>query len=927
MSFDFRLVLGLAVLSWGLVAAMISHAETAHSHPRLYFARQDLPRLVTLGAVTPRYLAETSFAVTYFGDKEIVYPLPPQQPGPIENPPGFDPQFGHYPYWTSMSRQVQTRLEALAVSYAATADTQYARRAIDYMLALAGWSTWSDPDYSSRTCLDTCHLTMGVALAYDVCFDAMSPEERDQIHDALCRLGLDELDQDASQRLEHNLQMLRNAALGIGGLAVLPERPQAWDYLDTAKDFFRWWLDLRDTSPNTEGLAYTSYGLDNCLLFGAALAQAEGDRSIIAHPYVAKAVRWALYFWGPRASGLVNFCDSAVGHPFDVTMRVANKYLGNPYAGAYLKQTGILGRHDFNAIVLHNPDPAIAWPPSWPPSAAFTNIGWAALRSGWGDDDMLLAFISSSSKEGHCQLDANSFVVNCAGEWLAADSGYGSFKGGALTEFSDGTAGHNSVLIGGAGQQEKAGAITDFFTSPSFDYVVGDASRCYDPQVLWRFLRRIAFVRPHFFVMLDELESPEPKRFEFLLHTDREGHYAIEGKAPKPGQPVTGSRVSLLKPRAQLDVRFLEPAAVQFTFDHFKGTKDEYPPYITARDARPRESQRFLTALVPQRKPESESILQLENYAPAEGVTSSGGAAPAVIRLESYGALLLRATRPGDSLTFNLPVPSDGAYRVLGRSLRSPAYGDWRLRIDGADVGSVFSGYAPDVRTRQEWDLGVVQLSHGRHDFTFTVTGKSQLSSGYLVGLDEVQLQPVTVSETAPPPGPARLRRIGGEGWVVVACLLPGEPAAVPAAPARGRKRRGDADHSEGVRCRVYLRLTGVDEIDDKDIRTDAEAALILNRQPGTPEIAAYRVSRFALDGRQLLQASTPVNFGLVPGDNWSLTLESATDSDVVFYLSGRPLRPGIPPSLARSVRYDPTAPALRIRLRPGSHTLTWSIR
>jgi hypothetical protein len=919
---------GLALLSWGLIAVMLTNADTSGAHPRLYFARHDLPRLASLGWATPQYLAETSFAITYFGDTEVVFPLPPQQPGPLENPPGFDHQLGRYPYWTGMSRQIQTRLESLALSYAASADREYARRAVDYMLALAGWTTWSDPDYSSRTCLDTCHLTMGVAFAYDACFDAMSPEEREQIRDALCRLGLDELDQDASQRLEHNLQMLRNAALGIGGLAILPERPQAWDYLDTAKDFLRWWLDLRDTSPNTEGLAYASYGLGNCLLFGAALAQAESDRSIIAHPYVARAVRWALYFWGPRASGLVNFCDSSIDHPFDVTMRVANKYLNNPYAGYYLKQTGLLARQDFTAAILNHPSTAIAWPPPWPSSAAFTNIGWAALRSGWGDDDLLLAFISSSSKEGHCQFDANSFVVNCAGEWLAADSGYGSFKGGALTEFSDGTAGHNSVLIGGVGQKEKAGAVTDFFTSPMFDYLVGDASRCYDPQVLWRFLRRIAFVHPHFFVMLDELESPEPKRFEFLLHADQDGQYAIEGKAAKSGQAVSGSRVSLVKPGAQLDVRFLEPAAVQLTLDHFKGTKDDYPPYITARDARPRESQRFLTTLVTSRKPESDWILKLEDHAPTLTASVSNSAVePQVTRLDSFGALLFRATRPGDALTYSLPVPRDGRYRVVAHFLRSPACGDWQVRVDGADTGAPFTGYAPDVRTHQEWDLGEMRLSGGRHEFTFAVTGNHELSSGYFVGVDDVELRPLDGSKAPPVPGPVRLRRLAGEGWVGVACWLPAEAAAPAPAPKRGRQRRRQAASSDGTRCRVYFRLTGADEISDKDIQTDAEATVILNRRPDTPDVAAYRVTRFGLGERQLLQASAPVNFCLVPGDTWSLTLEAAATTDVVFYLSGRPQRPGIPPSLARGVRYDPTAPALRIRLRPGSHTLTWSMR
>ena len=930
MSFDFRLMLGLAALSWGLAAAMAAYAETSPAHPRLYFGPHDLARLARLGYSTPPYLTDQSLSVTYFGDKQVVFPLPPQQPGYIENPPGFDPGFGHYPYWTGMSRQIQVRLESLALSYAATTDRRYAQRAVEYMLALAAWHAWSDPDYSDRTCLDTCHLTMGVAFAYDVCWDIMSPQQRERVRQALDRLGLARLAQDALARDEHNLQMLRNSALGLGALAILPEQPQAYDYLHLAKDFFRWWLDLRDTSPNTEGLAYTSYGLDNCLLFGAALAQAESDRALVQHPYVAKAVRWALYFWGPGASGLVNFCDASVGHPFEVTMRVANKYLGNPYAGYYLRQTGRLEHKDFIATILHQPSPVVAWPPPWPPSALYQNIGWAALRSGWGEDDTLFAFICSSSKEGHCHADANHFVVNCGGEWLATDAGCKSFKGGALTEFGQGTAGHNSILIGGVGQQEKLGAVTDFFTSPIFDYLVGDASRCYDPQVLWRFLRRVIYVRPHFLVMLDELEAPEPKRFEFLLHTDAGGRYALDGKTPRLGEAATGPRVSLVKPRARLEVRFLEPPAPQLTLDHHKGTKDEHPPFITARDARPRESQRFLAALVPSLKPMSELVFELEHHAPQPDESEAGLGHAEVVRLNSYGALLFRASKPGDSLTLSLRVPADGAYRVVGHFLKSPAHGNWQARIDGVEAGPIYAGYAPDVRTHQAWDLGTVQLSAGRHEFTFTVTGKGDLSSGYLVGLDDIKLTHVAKPGAPEAPLPTRFRRLSGDGWIGAACAIAAPEGDRPAARKRGRAGRGKPDatlRSGKISCRAYFRLAGADEIADKDLCADADAVLIISRQPGEPEIAAYRATRVAIGGRELIQSSTPVNFALVPGKQWSLTLESPTVGDFVLHLTGKPRRPGVPPSLARSVRYDPTAPSLRIRLRPGSHTLTWAMQ
>jgi hypothetical protein len=909
MDLDLHLIPAVALVSWMFLSMLTVRAEQApglepdegepeegaRPHPRLYFGARDLPRLTKLKYAARQFLSEESFTVRYFGGEQVTFPLPPRQPGFIENPAGFDPKSGRYPYWTGMAKQIQARLESLALSYATTSDDRYARRAAEYMLALAAWQTWSDPDYSDRTCLDTCHLTLGVAFAYDVCWQALSAAERDRVREALGRLGLAGLARDGPERVEHNLQMLRNAALGVGGLAIVPEQPEAWTHVQAAREFFRWWLDLRATSPNTEGLSYTSYGLDNCMLFGAALAQAEGDREVLEHSYIARAARWALYFWGPGRSGLVNFCDAAVGHPFEATMRVANKYLRDPYAGYYLQQTGRLQQEGFVATVLHDPKPPVAWPPPWPASACFPNIGWAALRSGWKDHDTLFAFISSSSKEGHCHFDANHFVINCAGDWLATDAGYKSFKGGALTDFSQGTAGHNSVLISGAGQKEKAGVIADFFTSPAFDYVVGDASRAYDPQVLWRFLRRVVYVKPHFFAMLDELEAPEPKRFEFLLHGDAAGRCEVDGREARPGEARTAQRVALIKPGTRLDVRFLEPATAHVAFDHSAGTSEDYPPHITVRDSRPRESQRFLAALVAAQKPASPFTLELESYA-EEGDAS-------LVRLGSYGALLFRALGPGDRLTLSLPVPADGTYNLTAHFLRSPAYGDWQVRIDGAEAGATYSGYAPDVRARQAWNLGAMELSRGSHEFTFEVVGKHDLSSGYLVGIDDIRLEPVEQAAPASPQGPTRFRRLQGDGWVGVGCSL------------------------AGARCHVYFRLTGADEIQDKDLRTDAEAAMVIAAPKGQPQVAAYRVTRMEIGGRELVEASAPINFALLPGETWSLTVESDSRADIVLHLQEQPRRPSIPASLARGVRYDPTAPALRIRLRPGSHTITWTTK
>ena len=59
-------------------------------HPRLYFTKADLPRLQAAKYADDKLLAMSQFTVGYFGGKQVVFDLPPRQPGKIDEPPGFD---------------------------------------------------------------------------------------------------------------------------------------------------------------------------------------------------------------------------------------------------------------------------------------------------------------------------------------------------------------------------------------------------------------------------------------------------------------------------------------------------------------------------------------------------------------------------------------------------------------------------------------------------------------------------------------------------------------------------------------------------------------------------------------------------------------------------------------------------------------------
>lgn len=561
-------------------------------HPRLFFTREDLPRIRASQYAADDLLAPQEHRITYFGNKEVVFPIPPVQPGKIDEPPGFDHQaYGHYPYWTAYAGRLRNDLYLLALSYAGTGRPEFADRARDYCLALIDWSLWTDPDYHPNLtpCLDTGHLTLGSAVAYDVCYNRLTPEERERIRDGVCRLGLrpifDWVTRPAQQESEFNLEILLNAALGIGALSFLGEMDdaEAWQYIDQAKGYFMRLAEKKLHSPNTEGLSYSG-SLDHGSRFADVLKRVADDEDYFRHPYISDVIpRWVTYFLGPNRSRCVNFADGAYPTPFVTTLKLLSNNYENALAGWLLAQFGARDEESFEGIVYGKPDrPAAPPPDDWPRSAVFEDIGWAALRTGWKDDDILLAFKCSSSQEGHDHTDQGNFVVNIAGTWIATDPGYGSFRTRAEGIYSRGTAGHNTILVDRAAQTARAGRITAFQTSDALDYVVGDASKCYDPNTLSRFVRHVAFVKPDYLVIWDDLESDGvPRTFQWLLHTDEAGWFEVDGQACQPGFSAPARNLRVRKERAAFTAHVLTPDSPTLTYDFWPETEANYPAFVS----------------------------------------------------------------------------------------------------------------------------------------------------------------------------------------------------------------------------------------------------------------------------------------------------------------------------------------------------------
>ncbi|MDI4645024.1 heparinase II/III domain-containing protein [Cohnella hashimotonis] len=887
-------------------------------HPRLYFTKQDLPAIrgkaanatdsafgqtgkllwSQLESVARGYLQDTSYTITAYGGHTVTLSLPPAQPQPMPNPPGFTD--GVYPYWTAIGRAIQYRLEVLSLAYAVTQEQAFADKAKETVLSLTNWNTWTDPTYScGSSCLDTSHLTLGVSMAYDILYDELSAAERTQIENALITKGLRPLYADVRSKVDHNIQMLRASALAAGASVVLGTDPDANKYLTRAANFISWYLDTRMSSGQQEGLGYTGYSLDNLMRAVDIMSRTTGLRDYIDHPFINDFfVRWVVYAMAPGGSYLANFSDSALDSAPTMTMSVINNWLGNGDAGYFLDKSRVLS--DLVVSFLYfNPQAVISKPDtSLPSSATLDPIGWSFLRTGWEKEDTMLAFVSNQSALGHNHYDQNSFQIATNNAWIAADPGYQDLSAGPLKEFTI-RDGHSTIQVDGKGQSRLGGGtLTQGMHAPGYDYVKGSAAAAYENPKLTKFDRHIVMIKPDYYVMFDDLSANANRTFDWVLNNGNISEFAIDGQNGTAGQTIMGNDLYTSNGKAALNAKFLSRDKLPITVGPYPGA--ESMGYLTkVSSGAASKDYRYVTVLkaTPLLQPD---VIQAEDLLPPK---ESSGKEFKIVNVDGAGVVFYRAETAGDYMTLEFELDKPGTYQVNGKFIQSPSYGKIQTYVDGQPVGDIFDGYDATVRTAAPFPLGQIELAAGKHTVKFELVGKNALSANTFIGVDGIQL---TMDGTKAPSEPQKTLNaellendgvIGSKVW------------------------RGEAEEIVDS----VLFKTGTSSYSVDGIASDADQSVVTRGLYG--RIQGYAMTRgtsLQANGNTLLQASDPVNAS-VQGSygRWEATLETGADGNVSLYvpyasavtLNGRQLAPG-------EYIFDKSARKLSLLLSAGTHRI-----
>lgn len=284
--------------------------------------------------------------------------------------------------------------------------------------------------------------------------------------------------------------------------------------------------------------------------------------------------------------------------PGGITYMLSNLYK-NPYFRWHAEQLG-RGPSGRMAMRTINEEIESRSPSGLPQSRAFFDVGIVAMHSRMAEPENNVLMLFQSNPYGvmsHNHANQNAFVIEAFKEPLAISSG---FRQGHGTPHHRNwvwqTKAHNSILVDNEGQvprqRSSRGKIIEYHEKGDYVYTAGDATEAYGKR-LKKFHRHILFVRPDYFVVIDDLQtSGKPSTYQWLLHARKEMEVDNQNNimVSKSGE-------------SRLTARFLQPGNLELSqrtgFDTLVESPESAPDqfHFMATTDQHASSQRFVTVI------------------------------------------------------------------------------------------------------------------------------------------------------------------------------------------------------------------------------------------------------------------------------------------------------------------------------------------
>lgn len=458
-----------------------------------------------------------------------------------------------------LSRNDVRKMEYLALAWQMTGDRQYADKLRSMLFEVSRTKSWADAEMmlrrpAWRSELQMAHKAFQLAVAYDAVYGELSPSERRKIAQGLYDLAVEPLLGDwlNEETRIHSLNSMGHnwwtSCVGMGallGLSVSNEIPEAGEMARNAVEALPEWFgfagDVLQHKPRTfdrsggmyESINYASFGITEALLLRMAWLNSHPGEKLADIPEMAQLPAFFSHVAYPRDGILysINFGDSHknvtgesslyLAYAMGVKDPVTLWYASQPEAGQHREGFPL----HFPMGFLYTPDlrkaPAT---PSLPLSHIWEDFGWATMRDSWEKNATMLA-VKSGMTWNHSHADANSLILFHKGEDIIKDAGNSSYGTPEYRNYFFQSDAHNVVKFNGEGQSRHQqyhgsplpGRMSSLLDAGNIKYVLADGTGPMARHLIRNF-RHFLWIDDVIYVV-DDLESHEPGKFEWLWHS------------------------------------------------------------------------------------------------------------------------------------------------------------------------------------------------------------------------------------------------------------------------------------------------------------------------------------------------------------------------------------------------------------------------
>ena len=432
------------------------------------------------------------------------------------------------------------RIQVLGLAYSLTHNEAYGKAGVTFLMTAAASDSW----HAGKTEMLLTGEAMGtLGIGYDWLYNALTKEQRAQVHEALVRYGLEPLEQAAKEgdwwtdwyRSNWGAVIYGNG--GIAAMALLGDEPRAANWVRLCeRKLWHYTQSLGEDGGWGESAGYGSFAWYNGLAFLESLRRVVGD-DLLDNPRLRRLPYWFINLLETNGRDYIPFSDASrgVGESPEVMALLAHEYRDGNVQFAAKEMMARRDRAAVFAFLWYDPSVEAKPLTSLPLTKVWPELDWATMRSSWDDPNGVLFALKGGQKDwDHPHHDTNSFVLYAYGRPLVVDLLYPKKTWGCQTEA------HNTIMVDGKDQlgivdvmgtggppaPTYRGVIGNVTDAPWYTRMVGDATLAYDQADVHSFVREVMYLRSaapgdpgDYFVMFDDVEATRPVQMDWMLHT------------------------------------------------------------------------------------------------------------------------------------------------------------------------------------------------------------------------------------------------------------------------------------------------------------------------------------------------------------------------------------------------------------------------